>query len=277
MRPKVWILASVICLFIASAAGQDKPDMKGCKDHPLFTRMPGYWIRYCTEKQFDSYDFTVAGGKRESVEGRFWRYNYNPQPTLSTKPSPLQIQRNFENAIKELGGAVLYTTKGRSTLRVTKDGKDVWVQLDADFTGGYAIFMIEKETMAQDVVANAAAFSKGLQATGHVTVEGIYFDTAKSVLKPESEQAISEIAKLLTSDPALKLFVVGHTDTVGSLDANMRLSQDRAAAVVQALVGKHGVTPARLKSFGNGPYAPVASNDTEEGRAKNRRVELVKQ
>jgi outer membrane protein OmpA-like peptidoglycan-associated protein len=61
------------------------------------------------------------------------------------------------------------------------------------------------------------------------------------------------------------------------LEANMKLSQDRAEAVVQTLVGKHGVAAARLKSFGNGPYAPVASNDSEEGRAKNRRVELVKQ
>jgi outer membrane protein OmpA-like peptidoglycan-associated protein len=189
----------------------------------------------------------------------------------------VQIQRNFENAVKELGGTVVYSTQGRDTLRVARDGKELWVQLDADFTGGYALFMIEKEAMAQDVVANADAFSKGLRATGHVTVEGIYFDTAKSVLKPESEQAVGEIAKLLTNDPALKLFVVGHTDTVGMLEANMKLSQDRAEAVVQTLVGKHGVAAARLKSFGNGPYAPVASNDSEEGRAKNRRVELVKQ
>ena len=116
--------------------------------------------------------------------------------------------------------------------------------------------------MAQYVVADAAAFGNDLKATGHVAVEGIYFDTNKSVLK---------------ADPALKLYVVGHTDNVGTLDANLTLSQSRAAAVVATLVGTHAVAAARLKAHGTGPCAPVASNDTEEGRAKNRRVELVKQ
>ena len=81
----------------------------------------------------------------------------------------------------------------------------------------------------------------------------------------------------MKSETALKVFVVGHTDNVGGLEGNMKLSQDRADAVVQALVHDHGIAASRLKSFGAGPYAPVASNDTEDGRAKNRRVELVKQ
>jgi outer membrane protein OmpA-like peptidoglycan-associated protein len=71
--------------------------------------------------------------------------------------------------------------------------------------------------------------------------------------------------------------VVGHTDNVGGLEANMKLSQSRADAVTQALVRDHGISASRLKAYGDGPYAPVSSNDTEEGRAKNRRVELVKQ
>jgi outer membrane protein OmpA-like peptidoglycan-associated protein len=110
-----------------------------------------------------------------------------------------------------------------------------------------------------------------------VAVYGIYFDTGKSDLKPESEEAIAEIAKLLKGDTDLKLYVVGHTDNVGALDANMKLSGSRAEAVLQALVRTHGIAASRLKSFGNGPYAPVATNDTDEGRAKNRRVELVSQ
>jgi outer membrane protein OmpA-like peptidoglycan-associated protein len=108
-------------------------------------------------------------------------------------------------------------------------------------------------------------------------VYGIYFDTGKSSLKPESEQAIGEVAKLMKNEAALKLYVVGHTDNVGGLEPNMKLSQDRADAVVQALVRNNGIPAARLKAFGAGPYAPVASNDTEDGKAKNRRVELVKQ
>jgi hypothetical protein len=136
--------------------------------------------------------------------------------------------------------------------------------------------IVEKQAMAQDIVANAAALANDLRTTGHVTVEGIYFDTGRAMIKPESAKAIGEIAKLLAGDPTLKVYVVGHTDSVGVLDANMRLSQERADAVAQALVQTHGIAAARLKSFGNGPYAPVASNDAEAGRARNRRVELVK-
>ena len=97
------------------------------------------------------------------------------------------------------------------------------------------------------------------------------------MIKPESEKALQEIAKLVKGDAALKLFVVGHTDSVGNIDSNMKLSQDRANAVVQALTGKYGIAGARLKAYGVGPLAPVASNDTDEGKSKNRRVELVKQ
>jgi OOP family OmpA-OmpF porin len=84
------------------------------------------------------------------------------------------------------------------------------------------------------------------------------------------------VARLLKADAGLKVFVVGHTDNAGALEGNMKLSQDRAQAVVQALV-RSGIDAARLRAYGDGPYAPVTSNDTEAGRAKNRRVELVKQ
>jgi outer membrane protein OmpA-like peptidoglycan-associated protein len=131
--------------------------------------------------------------------------------------------------------------------------------------------------MNQDIEANANVFSNDIRATGHAAVYGIFFDTGKTELKPESEQAIAEIGKLLQADANLKVYVVGHTDNVGTLEGNMKLSQGRADAVVQALVGKHGIAAARLKAGGVGPLAPVASNDAEEGRAKNRRVELVKQ
>ena len=97
------------------------------------------------------------------------------------------------------------------------------------------------------------------------------------MLKPESDAAVAEIAKMLQADPALKVYVVGHTDNVASLDLNMKLSQARADSVVQALVAKHGIAAARLTGRGVGPLCPVASNDAEDGRAKNRRVELVKQ
>ena len=110
-----------------------------------------------------------------------------------------------------------------------------------------------------------------------VAIYGIYFDFNKADVKPESDPTLIEITKLLSQNPNLKLYVVGHTDNVGKFDYNMKLSQTRANAVIQALVSRYGVDRNRLKSYGVGPLAPVQPNKTEEGRAKNRRVELVEQ
>ena len=172
---------------------------------------------------------------------------------------------------------MVYEDQRYTTLKVAKDGKEIWAQVDTAWGGGYILYIVEKKAMTQEVVASADLFQKGLSATGHVEVPGIFFDTGKSDLKPESDAALAEVAKLLKADPSLKVYVVGHTDNTASLDLNTRLSQARAESVVQALVGKHGIAAARLAGRGVGPLAPVASNDSEEGRAKNRRVELVKQ
>ncbi|MCL0072334.1 OmpA family protein [Thermodesulfovibrionales bacterium] len=111
---------------------------------------------------------------------------------------------------------------------------------------------------------------------GHVAIYGIHFDFGKADVKPESDPVLKEIARLLQQNPNLKLHVVGHTDNVGDLTYNMKLSQGRADAVVKELVSKHGVDANRLKAHSVGPLSPMASNKTEEGRAKNQRVELVK-
>lgn len=259
-----------------AAAGQQK-DAANCKDHPLLTRLPDYWIEACTLKQFDAYTFAVAGGKTTKVEGQFTNIRYQPPAGLTTKPSTLQVLRNVENAIKQIGGTVVATDSSKETLKLAKDGHELWIEVWADYTGKYILTIVEPAAMAQQMVGNAALFATGLTSTGHVTVEGIYFETGKSALKPESAPAIAEVAKLLKQDAALKIYVVGHTDNVGSLDGNMKLSQDRAQAVAQELIRTHGIDAARLKAYGDGPYAPVASNDSEDGRAKNRRVELVKQ
>jgi OOP family OmpA-OmpF porin len=131
--------------------------------------------------------------------------------------------------------------------------------------------------LTQDVVANAAALSSGRTTSGQAVVNGILFDAGKAELKPASAPARQEVAKLLKQDASLKLYVVGHTDSVGTLAANVELSRQRAAAVVQALATQSAVAANRLQAYGDGPYAPLASNDAEDGRALNRRVELVKQ
>ena len=127
------------------------------------------------------------------------------------------------------------------------------------------------------VTVNASAMAKAIAESGRVALYGIYFDTNRAELKPESQAAIQEVAKLLKGDSALKLLVVGHTDDVGGYDANVALSERRANAVLQELTSRHGVALGRLRAVGVGMAAPVATNEADEGRAKNRRVELVKQ
>jgi OmpA-OmpF porin, OOP family len=272
------IVCLLACIFLMSAfAFAQQKDATGCQDSPLFNRMPESWIHHCTEKDFDAYNFIVGQGKTEHVEGHLTQISYYPQATAKSKPSELQILRNFENAVKRLGGTLVYSERSKETLRLNRDGKDIWVEITAEFTGKYGVKIVEKQAMAQDIVANAEVFANDIKSTGHVAIYGIYFDTGKSEIKPESANAIAEIAKLLNNDVNLKVFVVGHTDNVGSVESNLKLSLDRADAVMKSLVINHRIPGTRLKAFGNGSFAPVASNDTEEGRAKNRRVELVKQ
>jgi OOP family OmpA-OmpF porin len=133
-----------------------------------------------------------------------------------------------------------------------------------------------KEMDTGMVTANAEAIGEGIDKTGHMAIYGIYFDTGSDQIKPESASTLAEITKLLGQKPALRLLVVGHTDNQGGYDMNMDLSSRRAASVVKALVAQ-GIASSRLRAAGVGYLSPVASNDNEAGRAKNRRLELVKQ
>jgi outer membrane protein OmpA-like peptidoglycan-associated protein len=122
---------------------------------------------------------------------------------------------------------------------------------------------------------NADDMKQAIHDSGKVALYGLFFDTDKDAVKPESQPTLAEIAKLLKSTPSLRLHVVGHTDNQGKSDYSLDLSRRRAASVVAELTGKHGIAANRLDAFGCGMYSPVASNDAEDGRAKNRRVELV--
>ena len=273
------VIRVVAAVFVLAMIALAQADKAGSKDHPLFSRMPGYYIAEYSDREFDAEPMTVpdAGKKvRQSIEGHTYRLIY--RPTKGTQAaSPLQIVRNYMNAATSVGGEVLFENKfgaAGCTLRIAKGGYEYWASIDA-YPTFYKLNIVEKQAMKQDVVADAASFARDLGATGKVAVYGIYFDTAKADLKPESEVAIGEIAKLLKQQPSLKLFVVGHTDTVGDPAMNLKLSQARAQSVVAALTAKHGIAAARLHPFGAGPFAPVASNKDEDGRAKNRRVELV--
>jgi OOP family OmpA-OmpF porin len=135
--------------------------------------------------------------------------------------------------------------------------------------------IVPKQREQKMVMVKADEMAKKISATGSIALYGIYFDTNKSDLKPESQPTLEQIARLLKEDPKLKLLVVGHTDNARAFAFNMDLSQQRAGAVVHALVTQQGVDKSRLTPVGVSFASPVASNKSEEGRAKNRRVELV--
>ena len=271
-------LIAVLALAAPLAFGQ--ADVAGSKDYPGISRMPGYYIADYQEIAFDSFAFTVKDGsskKEQPVEGHRYNFRYNLTEN-ATVPSQLQVVRNYQNAIRSAGGQVLFDTGDATTLRLSKAGKEAWFSIEVgNVPSGVFINMVvvEKQAMQQDVTLDAKALAGSIGEAGRVAVYGIYFDTGKSELKPESSAALVEIGKLLQENPSLKIYVVGHTDMVADAALNVRLSQARAQAVVTALVSQHGVAAARLIPYGGGPYAPVASNKTEEGRAKNRRVELV--
>jgi outer membrane protein OmpA-like peptidoglycan-associated protein len=113
---------------------------------------------------------------------------------------------------------------------------------------------------------NAGEMSRSLADSGKIALYRVYFDTDKDSMRPDSQVTLQEIAKLLAADRSLKVSVVGHTDNQGRPDYNLDLSRRRAAAVVQELTSKYGIAADRLSSFGCGFYAPVASNDTEDGK-----------
>ena len=270
------LLFLAVFVFAFSSIAVAQEDEKGCKDHPMFTRMENFYIENCNEEKFDQVDFRDEKGKEIKVEGKYYKIDYDIKKGV-TPPSGLQVLRNHENAIKKIGGVKVFQKSDDIWLKLDKGGKTFYAHIRSPFGDQYYLTIVEKEAMAQEVLADAKSLMSDIQAKGSASVYGIYFDFDKADIKPESEPAIKEIAKLLQENKGLKLYVVGHTDNVGTIDYNMKLSKARADAVMKELVTKYRISAQRLKAYGVGSLAPVTSNKTEDGRAKNRRVELVEQ
>lgn len=274
----------------AALADDDEP---GCKDHPLFNRMKGYSLSICEAAGFDAARFPVgaaaaqedgAPAKMVSIEGAKTVLQYHA-PEGVTAASPLQVMRNFQNAVKAAGGTMegeyehgpsdlSYIGGGlrATTLKLHKGGKEVWALVRAEQDGPYDLLIVEREAMKQEIVANELLDK--LNKDGFVALY-INFDTGKATIKPDSQKIVDEVAAMLKSAPALKIEVGGHTDNVGAAEANQKLSDARAQSVVAAL-GQRGVAAGRLSAKGYGQTAPLADNRSEDGRSKNRRVELKK-
>lgn len=256
------------------ASAQD--DAPGCKDNPMFNRMPKTQIVECSSN-FDELEIPVADEKKETREGTKTAIQYGYMLEEATAPSFFQIVRNFENAITRNGGKRIYYSKdaGVATFATSARGKDVWVVL-TDFSGSkrgnFELVTLEIEGMKQDISANEMLAS--INKNGSIALQ-INFETGKSVIKPDSTAIVDQIAAMLSSERAMKVSIEGHTDNAGTAESNKALSENRAKAVVAALVTKN-IDRSRLSTKGWGQEKPLADNSKEEGKAKNRRVEIVK-
>lgn len=297
---------------VLSMAAQNA-DVEGSKDHPLVSRYPGSWIVSYAYKEYDEYLLPTGKvqddkpTKSQKLEGKVTRITYQAPKGRSV----LEVYRNFEGALTRAGfqtlfacqtddcgsGQVSQSVVGDRTMdywhlepgsgqrhlsaQLTRPEGDAYISLhmmNVDEGPAVQLDVIEIKPMESGLVTvNAETLAGDITRTGHASVYGIYFDTGKAEIKPESDPTLKEVAKLMQQHPDMKLYVVGHTDNVGTLAANMDLSKRRAAAVADALSAKYGVPAPRLHGEGVGPLSPVASNATDDGRAKNRRVELVAQ
>ncbi len=223
--------------------------------------------------------------------------------------STLQIIENFKEAIKNKGGKILsfshsnkyfgsyiknipdhglkkfewitYNNSNDYYLSgyIKGEKMDHYIVILTEVSEGkpyYSLVIIDAKPMDKNLVTTNS-INEDITKNGHIAIYDIHFDTGKSTIRQESSEALKIIAEYLNNHKDEKFFIVGHTDNTGDFDANLKLSLERAQAVKNELVSKYNIDIEQLKAYGDGQTAPVASNSTKEGKAKNRRVEIVKQ
>jgi OmpA-OmpF porin, OOP family len=262
----LWIPATLV-------AQDDAPqDADGCKDSSIITRMPGSTIHSCENKEFEQVKVPVskdADGNvtEKTLEGEFHSWDYGTRDGVSE----IQVFRNFETALKQAGMKIVYE-ESAGTIVANKADTWYWLQNSGSY---YYQTLLTVKSMQQEVTADASSIADELNKSGHMALYGIHFETAKATILPDSESVLGQVAKMLQQNPDIKVSVEGHTDNVGSATSNQTLSEKRAQAVV-AWLTSHGIEASRLSAKDWGSSKPVEDNTTENGRAKNRRVELVK-
>ncbi len=286
------------------------------KDHPLITRFPGSSMTYYYQRQFDEYTLLqcpdgnirsdLKSCKKIDVSGKLTKIKY----LVPSKHSGYEVYMNYLDAFRRAGYKILANIKTKNVRTFIaneakfKEGhpdpydltekndqhyyisavtpkKDAYISVYyaegyRGRPGGLFIAVVEPKQLELGKV-DAKTIADKLQDQGHIALYGIYFDFDKATIKPESKPTLDAIAKYLRDHPNINVYIVGHTDNKGTLRYNMRLSKKRAKAVYNTLIEDYHIKAGRMAPFGVGPLAPVASNRTEAGRAKNRRVELVEQ
>ena len=272
------LLLSLVAFAAPAFAQEPGVDEEGCKESALLSRMPGCGIYECVKKDFDAFDVVVnKAGEMKNLEGAGEQLKL----ICPAATSQLQLHRNVEAALRKSGYTIVFSGRHEAHERpaVTAQKGAQWISVQ---TGDFNEFPIYEQTavlvkdMEQQMSASAQAMSDAIAGSGRLDIYGITFATGQAAIAPASDATLNDVLAVLVANPEWRLRIEGHTDSVGDKAANMKLSTARAAAVAAWLAGK-GVEAGRLSTAGLGDTQPVADNATEEGRARNRRVVLVRQ
>lgn len=252
-----------------------------CKDHPLFpVRMPHYFISKC-KVNFEAVQFNLLAGGVDMIskEGlkTFIRYEHNLN-SRRPKPSVLDILKHYENAAMRYGGTTVFlnVSEAIAVFKILKNGHEyVWIKIQSEGSSNndfYDLTILELEEMKHDI--SATDMFTSINLIGHIPLH-IHFETGEFSIKSVSQPIIDQLATMLKENPTLKIRIDGHTDNVGTPAINKTLSKNRANAIRKALIAK-GIKKSRLSIKGWGQENPISENDTEDGKAKNRRIDIVK-
>jgi outer membrane protein OmpA-like peptidoglycan-associated protein len=245
-------------------------------DYKLVGHMPDFIAGTPAKRNFDQATLTVqdADGERElDVQGAKYSVDYQIKEGVAA-PTNLDIQENYRTALIAQGAQILYTGSGYTAAHMENAGVSTWIQINSSETSVQVVVIEEKPLVLSIKPPTEEALKKAIDADGHAAFY-VAFDFDRATLRPEAAPVIALMVKLLKDSPDLKVLIEGHTDNIGAADYNLRLSDARARAVMEAVVAG-GVARERLSASGIGAARPLADNAAAEGRAKNRRVELVR-
>ncbi len=313
MKKVTLILVIATLFFSTKLLAQSTKDIEGSKDYPLVSRFKGSFIAWYQVKNFDRYYMlSLKDNKLDKyeIDGKITRIQYDSQK----EHSAFEIYKSYENALKNAGFEILLTLdKTNCGINLSEeiynsefhglnaltdrnsikndfrddqytylsakkhiDGKDIYIVMYVTVYNTPLITFDAIEVQGMDKgLVSVKNLETDLTQNGHIAIYGIHFDSSKSDIKPESTQTLKNIAEYLNAHPDKKYVIVGHTDNIGDFDANIKLSRDRAYSVIAELTSKYEVKAEQLKAYGDGSTAPIATNSSDEGKAKNRRVEIV--